>query len=819
LQLFWEWAVADTSDRSPDARDQASATDPALGEPGLTGYGPNGSGTAGEPTPNSDPSEASTDQPLTIAETSNLHFENLSSVIEAPGHLVPLVEAWDSQDLAQRVAALEATVAAYDPYLPEGLIVKGFEFADHHHLGVKRKSGEPYIVHPVSVAATLAGMRLDHQSIITALLHDTVEDTEATSEEIAREFGPEIAELVDGVTKLSQVKVQGAFSKSAENFRKLFLAMSKDIRVLMVKLADRLDNMRTIQHLRDDKRRRISLETAEIYAPLAERIGLRYIKEELDDIAFQQLNPEARANIIALMGEILERGSEVSESIIAELMQQLKISGVAAEITGRVKTPYSIWQKMQRKSVNFEQLSDIVAFRVVVESIGDAYHALGVLHSAYPMVPGRFKDYISTPKNNGYRSIHTGLIGPFKHKIEVQIRTRDMHLQAERGVAAHWKYKQSSEQGDVDGMQFAFVRELREILDNASSSEEFLEHTKMEMYQDQVFVFTPKGMLIVLPQGACIVDFAYAVHTAVGNQCIGGKVNGSIRPLSYSLQNGDQVEILTKKNAEPRPDWEVFAVTGKAKAQIRRFIRSKEKDQHIAMGKMMVHRAFRAEDLDFTEDAIAKASKALGFHGIDDLYAAVSMGNQTIRPVVETVHPGLRSRAPANVASLAPGKARGRVNKEEAVRNDFAVPIRGLVPGLAVHMAKCCHPIPGDPIVGIITTGKGVTVHTRDCDNILNYQDQPERFLAVSWDIDGKESGQVARLEVIISNEPGSLGTLSTLIGKNAGNIINLKFTQRSHDFFTILLDIEVKDLDQLNNVIASLRASRYISQVERSRR
>ncbi len=754
----------------------------------------------------------------TIADTSNLHFENLSSVIEAPGHLVPSIEPVEEMDLAHEVMTLEAMVAAYDPYLPPGLITKGFEFAEFHHRGVKRKSGEPYIVHPVSVATTLAYMRLDHQSIITALLHDTVEDTIATSEDITKLFGKEISELVDGVTKLSQVKVQGQFSKSAENFRKLFLAMSRDIRVLLVKLADRLDNMRTIQHLREEKRRRIALETAEIYAPLAERIGLRYIKEELDDIAFEQLNPEARANITTLMGEMLERGSEVSESIIAELRQKLLASDLRAEITGRVKTPYSIWQKMQRKSINFEQLSDIVAFRVVVNSIGDAYHALGVLHSAYPMVPGRFKDYISTPKSNGYRSIHTGLIGPFRHKIEVQIRTEDMHLQAERGVAAHWKYKQSSDQGDVDGMQYAFVRELREILDNASSSEEFLEHTKMEMYQDQVFVFTPKGMLIVLPQGACIVDFAYAVHTAVGNQCIGGKVNGHIRPLSYTLQNGDQVEILTKKSAEPRPDWEAFAVTGKAKAQVRRFIRSKERDQHVAMGKMMVHRAFRAEDLDFTEEAIAKAAKSLSFHGLDDLYAAVSMGNQTTRPVVEAVHPGLKSKAAAAAIAASDKAARTRVNKEEAVRHDFAVPIRGLVPGLAVHMAKCCHPIPGDPILGIITTGKGVTVHTRDCDNVLNYQDQPERFLAVSWDVDGQDQGHVARLEVIISNEPGSLGTLSTLIGKNHGNILNLKFTNRSHDFFTISLDVEVKDIDQLNNVIASLNASRYVSHVERKR-
>lgn len=729
--------------------------------------------------------------------------------------------------LSIEAEGLAAKVCGYDPKASKDQLIDAYEYASYQHREQKRRSGEPYINHPVSVANNLADMGLDHQSVITALLHDVVEDTDATLEDVSTKFGPEVAALVDGVTKLSMLKVREKASQSAENFRKLFLAMSKDIRVLLVKLADRLDNMRSLGYLADVKRRRIAIETAEIYAPLAERIGLRYVKEEMDDIAFDVLNHEARTSIVEHMNELLADDTGMPDRIMAELKDKLEEAGVKADLSGRVKSPYSIWNKMQNKAMTFDQLMDIIAFRAVVDDVPDCYQALGTLHSAYKMVPGRFKDYISTPKSNGYSSIHTGLIGPYRQKIEVQIRTRGMHEQAEKGVAAHWSYKQkanteASESGEdapnTDGKQFAWVRELLEILDNAGSPEEFLEHTKLEMYQDQVFTFTPKGGLIVLPKGACIVDFAYAVHSDIGNKCVGGKVNDRIRPLSHLLENGDRVEIMTSKTGEPRPDWESFCATGKAKAQVRRFSRIKAREQYGSLGQQMVHKAFRSEDLDYTEAALAAAAKKLGNLALEDLYVAVALGNQTIRPIIEVVHPGVSSKQSSKVTALAPGKI-GRANKEEAIKRDHTVPIKGLLPGLAVHMARCCHPIPGDPIVGLITTGKGVTIHTRDCDNLMNYQDQPERWLGVSWDIDDQEERFVTRLAVVITNEPGSLGTLTTLIGKNHGNVTNLKFTNRSHDFFDLVVDVEVQNVSQMNNVIASLRASRYVSMVERKKR
>ncbi|MDH3911940.1 MAG: bifunctional (p)ppGpp synthetase/guanosine-3',5'-bis(diphosphate) 3'-pyrophosphohydrolase, partial [Rhodospirillales bacterium] len=645
-----------------------------------------------------------------------------------------------------------------------------------------------------------------------ALLHDVVEDTEATLKDVEQKFGKEIGRLVDGVTKLSRLELQSEQTKHAENFRKLVVAMSEDIRVLLVKLADRLHNMRTLESVKSpDKRRRIARETMDIYAPLAERIGMQRFKDELEDLAFAQLNPDARDSIQARMEFLKRTGEDLPDRIVGQLKRTLAEDGTEAWVSGRVKSPYSIWRKMQRQNVAFEQLSDLVAFRVVVESVEHCYQALGILHSRYPVVPGRFKDYISTPKPNGYRSLHTGVIGPERQRVEVQIRTREMHEVAEFGVAAHWKYKQASQQ--VDGRQYRWLRELLDILEHASNPEEFLEHTKLEMFQDQVFCFSPKGDLIALPRGSTPVDFAYAVHSEVGDTCVGSKVNGRMVPLRALLKNGDQVEIITSRAQTPSPDWETFVVSGKAKSRIRRFVRMRQREQYGELGRQMLQKVFRQEGYEFTEKAIEGVRKKFHCDAAADLYAEVGQGHRTAREVLFAVFPGVKDSKKSD--TIVPiGRARARQSKGK----DSAVPIKGLIPGMAVHYARCCHPLPGDRIVGIVTTGKGVTVHTIDCETLERFQDTPERWVDLAWDVVGEADHLLGRLYVVVANEAGSLGSLSTIIGKNKGNISNLKITNRSIDFFEMLIDVEVTDVKHLTNIIAALRATPVITSVERAR-
>ena len=699
-------------------------------------------------------------------------------------------------------------VISYDTTADEDALNRAYVFAMQAHGSQKRASGDPYFSHPVEVAGVLTDLRLDAASIMTALLHDTVEDTETTVADIRERFGDDVARLVDGVTKLSRLELQSEQTRHAENFRKLVLAMSEDIRVLLVKLADRLHNMRTIAHVPDpDKRRRIARETMDIDAPLAERIGMQGFKDELEDLAFQQLHPDARESIVRRLEFLRQRGGDVETRVVRELREALGADGLDADVTGRVKSPFSIWRKMQRKNVGFEQLSDIMAFRVVVDSVPACYQALGALHARYAVVPGRFKDYISTPKPNGYRSLHTGLIGPQQQRIEVQIRTRGMHHVAEYGVAAHWLYKQRD--AAVEGRQYRWLRELRDILEHAHSPEEFLEHTKMEMFQDQVFCFTPRGDLISLPRGATPIDFAYAVHSEVGDTCVGAKVNGRMVPLKTPLENGAQVEIVTAKRQTPSPDWEDVVVTGKARARIRRFVRAREREQYHQLGQQMVQKAFRKAGRTFSEKEVEGALPALRMKSVADLYVAVGRGERTAREVVSALEPA--PSAPADSEPLPQPKAR-------RTRDDGAVPIRGLIPGMAVHFARCCHPLPGERIVGIVTTGKGVTVHTLDCETLANFHDSPERWVDLAWDVD--ESGQpyIGRLHVVVTNEPGGLGWLSTVIGKQTANISNLKITNRNVDFFEMLVDVEVRDVHHLNTVIAALRAATVVTAVDRAR-
>jgi GTP pyrophosphokinase len=702
-------------------------------------------------------------------------------------------------------------VRSYDPNADEDAINRAYVYAMKMHGSQMRASGDPYFSHPIEVAGILTNYRLDTASIVTALLHDTVEDTGATIAEITSLFGEEVGKLVDGVTKLTRIQVQNVESKQAENFRKLVLAMSEDIRVLLVKLADRLHNMRTLNYVpKLEKRKRIALETMEIYAPLAERLGMQEIKTELEDLSFAELHPEARDSILMRLRFLEREGGDLVGRIMDELDQTLKDSDLTGYVSGREKTPYSIWNKMQKKNVSFEQLSDIMAFRIIVDHREDCYRALGIIHGKYRMVPERFKDYISTPKRNGYQSIHTSVIGPAKHRIEVQIRTQKMHDIAELGVAAHWHYKGGL--GDMADSHYNWLRELLDIMEHAQTPEEFLEHTKLEMFQDQVFCFTPKGELVPLPKGASPVDFAYAVHTEIGNTCVGAKVNGRIVPLRVELHTGDQVEIVVSKAQKPSPEWEGFVTTGKARAHIRRRIRSEAHEEYAKLGGEILTKMFAKEGYDLTPGGLNEACEKLGYEGPIDVKAAIGEGHLAARQVLEAVYPGVRTELDSKVVNISRAREKG------AGPQDGTVLIKGLTPGLAVHLSECCHPLPGDRIVGIVQQGKGVDVHTIDCEALIEIADQPERWLDIAWESSGVEEMHLGRVNLIVLNEPGSLGALSMVIAQNKGNISNLKMVNRSNDFFEMDLDIEVTSVKHLTNIIAALRASSAVNSVERAR-
>jgi len=717
----------------------------------------------------------------------------------------------DSQKLDEPSALIKA-MAAYDEGVDTNLIARAYAFSQKAHGSQIRESGESYFSHPLEVAHIVTRMKLDSATVVTALLHDTVEDTLATMDEIVAEFGDDIARLVDGVTKLSKLELPSERTRAAENFRKLFLAMSNDIRVLLVKLADRLHNMQTLRHIHDtDRRHRIARETMEIFAPLAERIGMQEMKEELEELAFEELHPDARDSVVTRLEFLRERGDDLVDRISQGLQETLTAEGINATVTGREKRPYSIWRKMERKNISFEQLSDIMAFRIVASTPSECYLAMGAVHCSYPMIPGRFKDYISLPKPNLYRALHTTVIGPEQQRIEVQICDGDMLEVAHLGVAAHWTYKQESV---ADGSKYRWIRELLEILDHASTSEEFLEHTKLEMFQDQVFCFSPKGDLIVLPQGASPIDFAYAVHTRVGDTCVGAKVNGRLAPFRTQLRTGDQVEIICSDAQTPSPTWENLAVTGKARSAIRRFVRNRRKSEYIELGRSIVENATREMGHDFSEPIIEEALEKMNHKTLQDLYDAVGQGVLTGRDVVSGAYPGETTLARA---SRMFSFVRSRSRRERAT--DAPVSIRGLIPGMAVHLADCCNPIPGDRIVGIQDSGKGVTLHIMDCDTLETVSDSPERWIDVTWDSDPSASlSHVARIRSVVDNKPGTLSTLTTVIARNEGNISNLRISSRSVDFFEFLVDIEVHDVKHLTQIIAGLRAESAIASVERMR-
>jgi GTP pyrophosphokinase len=700
-----------------------------------------------------------------------------------------------------RQTELVDRVKAYDPGANEELLNKAYVYAMTAHGKQFRASGDPYFTHPLEVAAILTELKLDVPTIATALLHDTVEDTYVTIEDVKKNFGDEIANLVDGVTKLSQLELFSERTKQAENFRKLMLAMSNDIRVLLVKLADRLHNMRTLHHIdKPEKRVRIAQETLDIYAPLAGRIGMQNMREELEDLAFAELNPEARNSIVTRLARIGDASGERIGRIADAIKRKLAEDNIDAWVYGRAKRPYSIWRKLQNKQLNFEQLSDVLGFRVIVKTPEDCYRALGILHQTWRVIPDRFKDFISNPKTNGYRSIHTTVIGPEQQRVEVQIRTDEMHEVAERGVAAHWRYREHVE-GDPADAALAWLRDMVDLLERGDSAEEFLEHSRLNMYQDQVFCFTPKGDLISLPRGATPIDFAYMVHTDLGNQTVGAKVNGAHVPLHTPLKNGDQVEIIRQKGSAPSPLWEQFVVTGRARAEIKRYLKHAQHDEYVEFGRQILQKEFTDAGQELTEKAILEVARKLRHGKAEDVYADVGRAALRAGDVLYAAFPELKKATP----SVPPKKS------------GSAISIKGLTEGISYRLGQCCHPLPGDRIVGVRKAGEGIVIHTIDCDELEKAQ--MADWLDVQWDAHAPGIGpSLARVSVRVKNAPGALGAVMTVIGNNGGNIFNMKVTDRNPLFFEFHVDIEVRDAAHLQNILGALRVNAVVESVDRVR-
>ena len=707
-------------------------------------------------------------------------------------------------------------VRAYDPTADEALLNKAYVYAMKMHGSQLRASGDPYFGHPIQVAGILTDYRLDTATIVTALLHDVVEDTSATRDDIAAMFGEEIAVLVEGVTKLSRLELQAEHTRQAENLRKFILAISRDVRVLLVKLADRLHNMRTLHFVKPEKRERISRETLEVYAPLGRSIGIHSIASELEELAFEHLNTTARTAIMRRLEALkLEHGRAI-EGVSSEVERVLSGAGVTAIVKGREKTPYSIWRKLQRKSVGFSSLSDIYGFRVIVDAEDDCYRALGVIHRAWPMVPERFKDFISTPKSNNYRSLHTTVVGPGGLRIEMQIRTENMDRVAEDGVAAHWAYKNHSYGFDREGMEadggrdpLLNLRHLVQVIEHGEGGEDWVEHAKLEMYLDQVFVFTPKGALITLPRGGMALDFAYAVHTEVGDTAAGVKINGELKPMRTPLQNGDVVEIVRGTKREVPTDWRSLTITGRARSAIRRHIRTSERDEFIKLGRATLEQTLSRAGKSLAEVRLMAALETLAVATEDDLFDAVGRGRLTATKVAETLFPALKGQ-------LKAGPGRKRIDDEQA---RLFVRGGGLTPGVSIHFGECCSPVPGDRIVGILEEDKGLTVHTIDCQTLADFADDDSVWQDLQWTPQAEQDAvAVARLTATMRNAPGVLGQVATIIGENGGNILNLKLTHRQQDFFDMDVDLEVEDARHATMIVAALRANPYVDTVDRSR-
>jgi guanosine-3',5'-bis(diphosphate) 3'-pyrophosphohydrolase len=713
-------------------------------------------------------------------------------------------------------------VRSYNPNTDEDLLNRAYVYAMKAHGTQTRASGDPYFSHPLEVAAILTNLKLDDATIVAALLHDTIEDTEATRAEIDNLFGQEIGALVEGLTKLKRLELVSREAKQAENLRKLLLAIADDVRVLLVKFADRLHNMRTLEFVPPASRRRIAEETLDIYAPLAGRMGMQEMREELEDLSFHVLDPEAYAVVKQRLDELAERNRNLIGEIETQLSKNLQRNGIAASVYGRRKQPFSIWTKMERKSVGFEQLSDIYGFRIILDSVEACYGALGVVHTTWPVVPGRFKDYISTPKQNDYRSIHTTVIGPGKQRVELQLRTEEMNEIAEFGIAAHAFYKEGvgspTERLKHESNAFAWLRHTIGILSESANPEEFLEHTKLELFHDQVFCFTPKGKLIALPRQANVIDFAYAVHTDVGNSAVGCKINGKFAPLSSELQNGDEVEVLTSQaQSAPPSAWESLAVTGKARAAIRRATRAAVRDQYAALGRRIVDRLFTRAKIEYADDKLKGALPRLARNSIEDVLASVGRGELKASDVARAMYPDYKEERLVRYGARKSATKLKQQSSAHPARAASVIPVRGINSDLPVKFAPNGGAVPGDRIVGIVTPGEGITIYPIQSPALRDFEEEPERWLDVRWDIDETMPQRFpARIRVDNVNEPGSLAQIASVIAEHDGNIDNINMSRRSPDFTELTIDLEVYDLKHLSAIIAQLRAKAVVARVER---
>jgi len=718
-------------------------------------------------------------------------------------------------------------VRKYNPVADEALLNRAYIYAMRAHGTQKRASGDPFFAHPLEVAAILTDLRLDEATIVAAVLHDTVEDTEATLDEIEKHFGPQIRALVDGLTKLKRLDLVSKQAAQGENFRKLLLAVAADVRVLLVKLADRLHNMRTLHFMPAEKRARIAQETLDIYAALAGRMGMQEMREELEDLAFRNLNPEAYETITRRLNDLEARSERLVEEIEGDLKGRLAVRGIEAEVKGRRKEPYSIWRKMERKSVAFEQLSDIFGFRILVGDLDECYRTLGVVHTTWPMVPGRYKDYISTPKQNDYRSIHTTVIGPGRQRVELQIRTRSMDEIAEFGIAAHPLYKEGINDTSrlaQESRAYQWLRRTIDLLAEGDSPEEFLEHTKLELFHDQVFCFTPKGRLIALPRGATPIDFAYAVHTDVGNTAVGCKINGRMAPLLTELQNGDEVEIVRADAQVPPAAWESLVVTGKARSAIRRATRAAVRRQYAGLGKQILERAFERAGKAFMDEKVKGALPRLARGSVEDVLAAVGRGEMFSGDVVKAVYPDYKEERRTGAGAPADGAGWMSLAQDATVKvkvpgddGHGGIPIRGLNRDIPVRFAPNGGAVPGDRIVGILTPGEGVTIYPIQSSALAAFDNEPHRWVDVRWDVDPSAAQRFpARLKLQSINEPGSLAQIAQVIADHDGNIDNVAMNRRTPDFTDVMIDLSVWDLKHLNAIVGELRAKRVVSQVQR---
>ena len=700
------------------------------------------------------------------------------------------------------VETLVDHVRTYNPKANVDLICRAYAYGKQKHANQKRHSGESYFTHPIEVAIILAGQKLDDDTIVTALLHDTLEDTDATFKEVTELFGLEIAQLIDGVTKLTNLELSSVQAKQAENFRKLLLAMSQDLRVLLVKLGDRLHNMRTIKHMRPEKQISKARETMDIFAPLAGRMGMQWMRDELEDWAFKVLNPEARNSILRRFINLRDQSEDLIPSIIKDIRTLLSANSIQASITGREKKPYSIWRKMEEKQQSFSRLSDIYGFRVITENESDAYHVLGAVHQRWTAVPGRFKDYISAPKSNGYRSIHTTVAGRDGKLVEIQIRTREMNEVAEVGVAAHWSYRdgqRAQNRFSVDPLSWLASLAVR-IESEEDDHEEFLEHVKLEMFADQVFCFTPKGDVIQLPRGATPIDFAFAIHTRIGSTCVGVKVDGRRVPLSTRLRNGQSVEIQTATGQRPQATWIDIVITGRAKSAIRRALREDHQAGYIKLGRELARVALEHIGKKATDKALSTAAKKLGLKSHNEVLLKLGSAELMGVDLVEALYPSL-------------------LHQTDKDMNQSVAKIVGLDADQYIQGASCCQPLPGERIVGIATRGKGVFVHSIYCDTLIDYEDQPDRWIDLTWTKGRSDSVNKVTIEVTMANFSGVLGRICILISEQDSNIIDMHFSDRKQDFYRIAIDIQVRDVEHLENIVTAVEADSDVAQVLQSRR